>query len=127
MKQYASSTKSVKIPRDRRKQLEDPLTEQEGRELWRCAGEIGWIARQGRLDLAQLVGGLQRTSSTLSVADTVRRNLAVLEAKKGMDVTLRYPRTLKASNLAVGAAVDAGTPTVRRVTKFSDTAAAVAM
>jgi hypothetical protein len=32
----------------------------------------------------------------------------VSEAKKGMDVTLRYPRTLSASSLAVGAAVDAG-------------------
>jgi hypothetical protein len=104
MKQYASSIKGVKIPRDRRKQLEDPLTEQEGR----CAGEIGWIARQRRLDLAQLAGELQRASGSPCVADLVRCNLAVLEAKKGMDVTLRYPRTLKASNLAVGAAVDAG-------------------
>ena len=35
-------------------------------------------------------------------------NLAVSEAKKGMDITLRYPRTLKVSSLAVGATVDAG-------------------
>jgi hypothetical protein len=108
MKQYASSIKGVKIPRDRRKQLEDPLTEQEARELWRCAGEIGWIARQGRLDLAQISGELQRASGSPCVADLVRCNLAVADAKKGMDVTLRYPRTLKASTLAVGAAVDAG-------------------
>ncbi len=58
--------------------------------------------------MAQLAGELQRASGSPCVADLVRCNLAVSEAKKGMDVTLRYPRTLRASSLAVGAAVGAG-------------------
>ena len=58
--------------------------------------------------MAQLAGELQRASGSPCIADLLRCNLAVSEAKKGMDVVLRYPTTLKVSSLAVGAAVDAG-------------------
>ena len=58
--------------------------------------------------MAQLAGELQRASGSPCVADLLRCNLAVSEAKKGMDVVLRYPATLKVTSLAVGAAVDAG-------------------
>ena len=108
MRQYANSLKGVTIPRERREKLEDPVTEAEIKELWRCSGEIGWLGRQGRLDMAQLAGELQRASGSPCVADLVKCNVAVAEAKKGMDATIRYPRNLKVSSLAVGAAVDAG-------------------
>ncbi len=72
MRQYANSLKCVTISRERRKKLEDPLTEQESKELWRYAGEIGWLGRQGRLDLAQLVGELQRASGSPCVADLAK-------------------------------------------------------
>ena len=83
MRQYAASLKGVLILRERRKQLDSPLTEDEAKQLLRCAGEIGWIGRQGRLDLSFLAGQLQRASAAPCVVDLVRCNMACAEAKKG--------------------------------------------
>jgi hypothetical protein len=105
MRQYASSLKGVLIPRTRRKELESPLDSEELKELQRCSGEIGWLGRQGRIDISHLAGELQRASGSPCVADLVKCNLAVAEAKRGKDVALRYPRTLSVSSLCVGAAV----------------------
>ncbi len=85
MRQCASSLKGVAISRERRKQIEDPLTEAESKELWIRSGEIGWLGRRGRLDLAQLAGELQIASGSPCVADLAKCNVAVAEAQKGMD------------------------------------------
>ncbi|CAK0817009.1 unnamed protein product [Prorocentrum cordatum] len=104
----ATSLKPIKIPAARRKQLQEDLNEDEAKELLRVSGEIGWLGRQCRLDLAFLSGELQRARAAPCVADLVKANLAVSEAKKGAEVALVYPANLGLSNAGVGAAVDAG-------------------
>ncbi|CAK0904737.1 unnamed protein product [Prorocentrum cordatum] len=84
MVNYATSLKPIKIPAARRKQLQEDLSEDEAKELLRVSGEIGWLA------------------------DLVKANLAVSEAKKGAEVALVYPANLRLSDAVVGAAVDAG-------------------
>jgi len=108
MRDYASALKGVVIARDRRKLLEEQLTVEEKAEWQRSTGEIGWIARQGRLDLAHIAGSLQRAGGSPCIADLIKCNVAVAEAKRGQDVGMRYPRSLRVSSLCVGCAVDAG-------------------
>ncbi|CAK0828997.1 unnamed protein product, partial [Prorocentrum cordatum] len=104
----ATSIKPIKIPAGRRKQLQEDLNENEAKELLRVSGEIGWLGRQCRLDLAFLSGELQRARAAPCVADLVKANLAVSEAKKGAEVALVYPANLRLSSAVIGAAVDAG-------------------
>ncbi|CAK0891172.1 unnamed protein product [Prorocentrum cordatum] len=108
MVNYATSLKPIKIPAGRRKQLQEDLNEDEAKELLRVSGEIGWLGRQCRLDLAFLSGELQRARAAPCVADLVKANLAVSEAKKGAEVALVYPANLRLSSAVIGAAVDAG-------------------
>ncbi|CAK0841114.1 unnamed protein product [Prorocentrum cordatum] len=108
MVNYATSLKPIKIPAARRKQLQDDLNEEEAKQLLRVSGEIGWLGRQCRLDLALLSGELQRARAAPCVADLVKANLAVSEAKKGAEVALVYPANLRLATAVVGAAVDAG-------------------
>ncbi|CAK0789613.1 unnamed protein product [Prorocentrum cordatum] len=108
MVNYATSLKPIKIPAAWRKQLQEDLNEDEAKELLRVSGETGWLGRQCRLDLAFLAGELQRARAAPCVADLVKANLAVSEAKKGAEVALVYPANLRLSSAAAGAAVDAG-------------------
>ncbi|CAK0894249.1 unnamed protein product [Prorocentrum cordatum] len=108
MVNYATSLKPIKIPAGRRKQLQEDLNEDEAKELLRVSGEIGWLGRQCRLDLAFLSGELQRARAAPCVAGLAKANLAVSEAKKGAEVALVYPANLRLSSAVIGAAVDAG-------------------
>ncbi|CAK0827114.1 unnamed protein product [Prorocentrum cordatum] len=108
MVNYETSLKPIKIPAGRRKQLQEDLNEDEAKELLRVSGEIGWLGRQCRLDLAFLSGELQRARAAPCVADLAKANLAVSEAKKGAEVALVYPANLRLSSAVIGAAVDAG-------------------
>ncbi|CAK0861813.1 unnamed protein product [Prorocentrum cordatum] len=108
MVNYATSLKPIKIPAARRKQLQEDLNEDEAKELLRVSGEIGWLGRQCRLDLAFLSGELQRARAAPCVADLVKANLAVSEAKRGAEVALVYPANLRLSSAVIGAAVYAG-------------------
>eukprot|EP00959_Pyramimonas_sp_CCMP1952_P353614 7408666-Pyramimonas_sp.AAC.1 len=63
-----------------------------------------WLGRQCRLDLAFLSGELQRAWAAPFVADLVKANLAVSEAKKGAVVALVYPANLRLATAVVGAA-----------------------
>ncbi|CAK0848557.1 unnamed protein product, partial [Prorocentrum cordatum] len=108
MVNYAISLKPIKIPAGRRNQLQEDLNEDEAKELLRVSGEVGWLGRQCRLDLAFLSGELQRARAAPCVADLVKANLAVSEAKKGAEVALVYPANLRLSSAVIGAAVDAG-------------------
>ena len=90
MTNYATSLKPIKIPAARRKQLHEALGAEEAKELLRVSDEIGWLARQCRLDLAFLAGELQRARAAPCVADLMKANLAASEGKKGADVALVY-------------------------------------
>ena len=90
MRNYALSMKSVQIARDRRKQLESDLTEEEMEQMNSVAGELGWIARQLRCDLTYENGVIQRCKSEACVADLIKLKQYVGQAKRGADFRLRY-------------------------------------
>eukprot|EP00975_Prorocentrum_lima_P015951 3387753-Prorocentrum_lima.AAC.1 len=60
---------AVVISAAHRKDLRSDLTPDEAKELPRVSGEIGWLGRQCRLDLAFLPGELQRARAAACVAD----------------------------------------------------------
>ena len=78
MKNYALSMKAVKVDAVRRRQLEAD------------AGELGWIARQLRCDLAYENGCIQRCKKNACVADLVKLRQFVGQARRGADFKLRY-------------------------------------
>ena len=52
MKQYALSLSGVAMTRERKKQIDSPLTEGEIESLRKVVGELSWLSRQLRADLA---------------------------------------------------------------------------
>ena len=90
MKNCALSMKAVKVDAVRRGQLEADLTEQEREQLESSAGELGWIARQLRCDLAYENGCIQRCKKNACVADLVKLRQFVGQARRGADFKLRF-------------------------------------
>ena len=90
MKNYALSMKKISISHARKKQLESSLDEGEKELLNSVAGELGWIARQLRCDLACENGCVQRAKADPCVADLVRLKSYVGMARRGSDFRLRY-------------------------------------
>ena len=72
MKNYALSMKTVKVSHERKQQLEADLTEAEKEQMNSVAGELGWITRQLRCDLAYENGVIQRCKADACVADLLK-------------------------------------------------------
>ena len=89
MRNYALSMSNVKIDRARRKQLSSPLTE-ETKLLDSSAGELGWVARQLRCDLAYENGVIQRCKREACMADLVKLRQYVGQARRAADFRMRY-------------------------------------
>ena len=90
MRNYALAMKVVRIDSWRKKQLGSDLTEAEKQTLESTAGELGWIARQLRCDLAYENGVIQRCKRDACVADLVRLKQYVGMARRGADFKLRF-------------------------------------
>ena len=90
MRNYALRLKPVKIDADRRKHLRAPLTAEEKEVFQSSAGELGWLARQLRCDLAYENGVVQRSKSETCVADFLLLKQFVGQAKRGADFKQRY-------------------------------------
>ena len=90
MRNYALSLKPLQIRRDRREHLEDELNQEESNQLMRVAGEMGWLTRQLRCDLAFESGCLQRCKAEACVADLVKAKQYTGLARRGADLRLRY-------------------------------------
>ena len=90
MRNYAMSMKKISIDRQRAKQLESSLTLQEKELFNSCAGELGWLSRQLRCDLAFENGCIQRAKADPCVADLVRLKSYMGMARRGADFRLRY-------------------------------------
>jgi hypothetical protein len=94
MRNYALSMKPISIPRARRQQPASPLTESEIAQLLSGMGELGWIARQLRDDVQYQSGCVQRARGSECIADLVKLNQAIGEARKGADYRRRFPHQL---------------------------------
>ena len=108
MRNYALSLKTVTIPTARRQQLEDELTPEEQERLQSAAGELGWLTRQLRCDLAYENGVIQRCKGEACVADLVRLKQYIGMARRGADFKMRYWSDVDLNNCAVLHLADSG-------------------
>lgn len=90
MRNYALAMKPIKVDAVRKKQLSSDLTAEELELMHSSAGELGWITRQLRCDLAYENGVVQRSKSDACVADLVKLKQFVGLARRGADFRLRY-------------------------------------
>ncbi|CAE7413384.1 RE2, partial [Symbiodinium necroappetens] len=108
MRNYALSLKPVPVQRDRRQRLEDPLTEKEMELYQSSAGELGWLARQLRCDLAYENGVAQRANLDARVADLIRLKQFIGAARRGADFHLRFWADVSLKDSVVVHLSDAG-------------------
>jgi len=90
MSNYARSMKPIKIDKVRKNHLEARLNTSEKETLQSGAGELGWITRQLRCDLAFETGCIQRSKVDPCVADLVRLRLAISAARRAADFRQRF-------------------------------------
>lgn len=90
MKNYAWGMSRIKIAKDRKDQLDAELNEEEKTLLSSGAGELGWITRQLRSDLASDNGCIQRCKKNPTIQDLVRLEQAVEAARRGACMRTRY-------------------------------------
>ena len=108
MKNYALSMRTVPVQRDRRAQLTEPLNEAETEVYQSSAGELGWLSRQLRCDLAYENGVAQRGKQDARVADLVRLKQFVGAARRGADFRVRYWRDVSLTNGVIVHLADSG-------------------
>ena len=108
MRNYALSLKPVPVQRDRRQQLEEPLNEKEMELYQSSAGELGWLARQLRCDLAYENGVAQRAKLDARVADLIRLKQFIGAARRGADFHLRFWADVSLKDSVVVHLSDAG-------------------
>eukprot|EP00435_Cladocopium_sp_Y103_P025818 s3297_g6.t1 len=108
MRNYALSMKSFKLDAVRRKQLESPLTSEEMELYQSSAGELGWVSRQLRCDLAYENGVAQRAKTDACVADLIRLKQFVGQARRGADFKMRYWSDVDLANAVVVLLSDSG-------------------
>ena len=90
MRNYALSMTKISITKERRSQPDADLNEDEQRVLNSGAGELGWIARQLRSDLAFDNGCVQRCKKKPKVSDLLRLKTAIEAARRGADTRMRF-------------------------------------
>ena len=90
MRNYALNMKKISISHVRRKQLEASLTPDEMEQFLSGAGELGWISRQLRCDLAYENGVIQRSKGDACVGDLVRLKQYIGMARRCADFKTRY-------------------------------------
>ena len=108
MKNYAKAMKPVKISRERRSQLSSRLTVEEKNLMMSAAGELGWITRQLRSDLAYENGCVQRCKGDPCVADLLRVRQAVAAARRATDFRQRYWNDVNLEDAVLVHMADAG-------------------
>ena len=90
MRNYTMSMKKISLSRVRSKQLEASLTAEERELMNSSAGELGWLSRQLRCDLAYDNGCAQRSKADPCVADLLKLKSFIGAARRGADFRLRY-------------------------------------
>ena len=108
MRNYALSLKPVPVRRDRRQCLEEPLEHDEMELYQSSAGELGWLARQLRCDLAYENGVAQRAKHDARVADLIRLKQFIGAARRGADFHMRFWSDVSLKDSVVVHLSDAG-------------------
>ncbi|CAE7715141.1 RE1 [Symbiodinium necroappetens] len=108
MKNYALSMKTVAISMNRRRELEDELTKEELETYQSSAGELGWITRQLRCDLAFENGIAQRAKGEACVADLVKLKQYIGLARRGVDFRMRFWSDMDLTHATIVHLADSG-------------------
>ncbi|CAK0807109.1 unnamed protein product [Prorocentrum cordatum] len=108
MKGCSLNMKTVPIPRERKKELTSPLTDDEVTRLRKATGEISWLSRQLRADLAFQAGQAQRAMVAPCIADLVKVNRAINDGKRGADYMQKFPKGIDLSRATVLIECDSG-------------------
>lgn len=108
MRNYALNTKKIQIPAARKTQLESSLTAEEMMTYQSAAGELGWLTRQLRCDLAYENGVAQRTKVNACVGDLVRQRQYLSLARRGADFRMRYWSDVSLHDAVVVLMADSG-------------------
>ena len=108
MRNYALSMKVVQISRERKRELAAPLEDHEMEQYQSVAGELGWITRQLRCDLAYENGVAQRAKTGATVADLVRLKQYVGLARRGADFRQRFWGEVDLANGVIVHLADSG-------------------
>ena len=105
---YALSMRKVPFARERRAHLEEPLSKEENDLYLRSSGELGWITRQLRCDLAFENGVVQRSKVVSRVAVLIRSKQCFGSARRGADFRMRFWRDGSLSNGVIVHLADSG-------------------
>ena len=108
MSNYVRSMKPVKIDKERKRNLEARLSAGEKEILQSSAGELGWVTRQLRSDLAYENGCIQRCKKDPCIADLLRLRQAVAAARRASDFRLRYWADIRLEDAVVVHLADSG-------------------
>lgn len=117
MQPYHAQLTPVVMSRERRKQLDDPLTAYEVKKLKGILGSLQWLVAQLRFDIAFQVSSLQ--GETPTVGTMLRANKALQDCKKDGDFEIRFKDVnpylggiLSVTDAALGNVDENGSPNV---------------
>ena len=117
MQPYHAQLTPVVMSRERRKQLDDPLTAYEVKKLKGILGSLQWLVAQLRFDIAFQVSSLQ--GETPAVGTMLRANKALQDCKKDGDFEIRFKDVnpylggiLSVTDAALGNVDENGSPNV---------------
>eukprot|EP00435_Cladocopium_sp_Y103_P009870 s2832_g2.t1 len=86
---YIRAIEPIKLSTERRKQLDQPVTEDERQQLRALIGSIQYAAAHTRPDLSSRLSMLQSAINSATVETLTSANQALHEAKKHHDVTIK--------------------------------------
>ncbi|CAE7633612.1 GIP [Symbiodinium pilosum] len=91
-KEYAENLECIKVSRDRRKQRDAEVTEEERKQMRAALGELNWLVSSSRPDLAAFCSLLQQRVNKALVRDLIEVNRAVAMARDfcNMEVVVRH-------------------------------------
>ena len=88
-KTYVEAIESIQVSRERRKNLKDPVSEQEKTQLRGLSGSLSYAAVNTRPDIAAKVGEIQSKTNQAKVEDILIANRTLHEAKTNSSVTIK--------------------------------------
>ena len=87
--QYVKDIMAITVPRDRRSQIEAPITEEERQSLRGLIGSLSYAAINSRPDLGSRLSWLQSSINKATVGTLLEANKVLHEAKQFADTSIR--------------------------------------
>ena len=88
--EYVEAIESINVPKARRQQLNDPITDQEKTSLRGLSGSLSYAAVNTRPELAAKVGEIQSRTNSATVKTLLEANRTLHDAKKHKDLSVVF-------------------------------------